>query len=224
MPVQGSVWKINICLAQKRHHLKLADSVKKLSLEWFTVEGAALYSHADRVGIALFLVVLTSCISNALLNLVWHLPECFGASLAVHYCQYNKGDIFPKHKRDLLHTYYTVGETGSPLELCWKHTAVTPLVCRNWIHPVCIFRVAPPDLFRSKSYIKLHEPTQKLHEFSTDLQGFCQTWGKFLACSSKQLFQLSENQVEGWGFMMKNSSKVVPQCMIRKLASCISSL
>lgn len=39
--------------------------------------------------------------------------------------------------------------------------------------------------------ILLYDLTQKLYVFFSDLQEFCQTWGKFLGSST--VFQLSEN-------------------------------
>lgn len=101
MLVQDNFCKISIYIAQKLRCLKLTDLAKNLLLKLFTVRD--LYcSHAGHVQIALFFTVLTFCISNALLNLVWHHwspPGCFGACLPVRYCQYNKGDIFSRHKR-----------------------------------------------------------------------------------------------------------------------------
>lgn len=109
MPVQHHFCKINICLAQKLHCLKLTDSVKNLLLKLFTVR--ELYcSHAGHVQIVLFFTVLTTSISNVLLNLVWQHwkpPGCFGACLPVCYCQYNKGDIFSKNKRSSHMIYCT---------------------------------------------------------------------------------------------------------------------
>jgi len=57
------------------------------------------------------------------------------------------------------------------------------------IQLICIFRVAPSELFRPKSYIKLYELTQKLYMFS-DFPAFSQTWGQFLGCGT--IFQLDE--------------------------------
>lgn len=101
MPVQDHLCKITFWLAQKLHCLKWSDFVKVLLLKLFTVR--ELYcSHVDRVQVALF-TILTSCISNELLNLVWHHWNplgCFGACLPMCYCQYNKGDIFSRQKRN----------------------------------------------------------------------------------------------------------------------------
>lgn len=72
-----------------------------------------------------------SCISDALLNFVWHHWNplgCFGTCLPVHYCQYNKGDIFSRHKRcsHLIYCIHTMQlQRQPPLKLCWAPAAAT---------------------------------------------------------------------------------------------------
>lgn len=159
--------KINICVAQKLHCIKLTDFVKNLLLKLFTVR--ELYcSHAGHVQIALFFTVLTFCISNALLNLVWHHwnpPGCFGACLPVPvYCQYNKGDIFSRHKRSS-HMIYCTSimqlQRQLPLELCWEHTAATPLVYRtcmnlaNLCFELCLQSYSDPNpIYNSMNWLR----------------------------------------------------------------------
>lgn len=100
------------------------------------------------------------------------------------YYQYNKGDIFSRHKRNshtihcphimqLQRPNFLLSCAESTLQLLIQFTE-TCMNLANLLLQSCTF--VP------KSYPQLYKLTQKLYMFS-DLQEFCHTWSRFLSLS-----------------------------------------